>query len=34
LGRRAEARAAFERAASLTHNACDRALMLSRAAEA
>ena len=34
LGRRAEARAAFERAASLTHNARERALMLSRAAEA
>ncbi len=34
LGRRAEARAAFERAASLTDNARERALMLSRAAEA
>ncbi len=34
LGRRAEARAAFERAASLTQNARERALMLSRAAEA
>ena len=34
LGHRAEARAAFERAASLTQNARERALMLSRAAEA
>ncbi|MFB9581508.1 RNA polymerase sigma factor [Streptomyces goshikiensis] len=34
LGRRAEARAEFERAASLTHNARERALLLGRAAEA
>ncbi len=34
LGRRAEARAEFERAASLTRNARERALLLGRAAEA
>ncbi|MFG2710854.1 RNA polymerase sigma factor [Streptomyces goshikiensis] len=34
LGRRAEARAEFERAASLTRNARERALLLRRAAEA
>jgi len=34
LGRFAEARAEFERAASLTHNARERALLLARAAQA
>ncbi|MFD5511574.1 RNA polymerase sigma factor [Streptomyces sp. NPDC059761] len=34
LGRREEARAEFERAASLTHNARERALLLGRAARA
>ena len=33
LGRREEARAEFERAASLTRNARERELLLSRAAE-
>ena len=33
LGRHAEARAEFERAASLTRNARERALLLERAAE-
>ena len=34
LGRREEARAEFERAASLTQNARERALLLERAAQA